>query len=142
MRDSLEKLIQTKDLEENVRLLGFVLEDRLPEYYQAADLLIMPARALEGFGLSTIEALSCGTPVIGTPIGATPEVIGPLGNEYLCKDTTAPALANCITWWLERGIGSEVRSLCRNYCVSKSSQALVVGRLQNIFSEIVSTGRK
>ncbi|PIX47674.1 MAG: hypothetical protein COZ57_07735 [Armatimonadetes bacterium CG_4_8_14_3_um_filter_66_20] len=62
-------------LEESVTLAGFVEESVLPRYYQAADVSMMPSVALEGFGLATIESLACGTPVIGTQVGATPEIL-------------------------------------------------------------------
>ena len=47
----------------------------LPSAYRAADLMIVPTIALEGFGLVVVEALACGTPVLVTPIAGLPEVV-------------------------------------------------------------------
>ena len=76
----LEKRLRTTvdhfKLHESIRFLGHVPEKDLPGVYQAADFFILPTRKLEGFGLVILEAMASGTPVLGTPIGAIPEVIG------------------------------------------------------------------
>lgn len=46
--------------------------------YNAADLLVSPTMA-EGFGLTLLEALACGVPVVATDYSAIPEVVGPGG---------------------------------------------------------------
>jgi glycosyltransferase involved in cell wall biosynthesis len=68
-----------RELGVRARFLGFVPDEDLPPLYRAADLFVLPTRALEGFGLVAIEAMACGTPALGTPVGAIPEVLGPLG---------------------------------------------------------------
>lgn len=75
LRAHLEAGIRARQLEQVVRLVGFIPEEQLVAYYQAADLVLMPTAQLEGFGLVTVEALACGTPVVGTPVGAIPEVL-------------------------------------------------------------------
>jgi asparagine synthase (glutamine-hydrolysing) len=60
----LDALISSLQLESNVFLTGYLAEKSLLEYYQAADLFIMPSRK-EGFGIVFLEALICGLPVIG-----------------------------------------------------------------------------
>lgn len=129
----LQKRIRSQELDQWVKMLGFIPEEELPLYYQAADLFVLPTVELEGFGLATIEALSCGTPVIATPIGANPEVVAPLGSEFLCKDVTAKGLAERINWWLTQGISAEVRQACREYCVSRFAVEAVVASLEDIF---------
>lgn len=49
----------------NVKYYGKVNPEKLRELYQNADFLIMPSRFLETFGLTAMESLACGTPVIG-----------------------------------------------------------------------------
>lgn len=133
--NSLRTQVRKLHLESNVQFLGFIPEERLPKYYQAADLFVLPTLALEGFGLVTIEALSSGTPVIATPIGANPEVLKPLGEEFLCQDTTPEALAERIAWFVKRGVGAELRRHCRGYCASNFAIEKIVGFIEQVLSE-------
>ncbi len=102
LRASLEALIQRLRLAEHVRLLGFVPEEQLSRYYQAADLVVMPTLQLEGFGLVTVEALACGTPVLGTPVGALPEVLSRVDPMLIAEGTDDRALAVAICRVLQR----------------------------------------
>ncbi len=73
----LEKLVQSCEINSkyNVRYLGNVSQNKLPLYYSAADLLIVPSIHEEGFGRVIIESLACGTPVVGANRGAIPEAM-------------------------------------------------------------------
>ncbi len=87
---------------DRVRLLGFVPEEQLPSYYQAADLILVPTLELEGFGLVTVEALACGTPVLGTPVGALPEVLTRVDPGLVAEGSDAASLATAIRRILRR----------------------------------------
>lgn len=100
-RANLERQIADLKLDANVRLLGFVAEAELATYYGAADLFVLPTAALEGFGLVTVEALACGTPALGTPIGATPEILGALDARLLAPSADADGLARGILSFLD-----------------------------------------
>jgi glycosyltransferase involved in cell wall biosynthesis len=54
---------------------GAVRRDELPERYRAADLVVFPSEWDEPFGLVPVEAMSCGTPVIGTGTGGSAEFL-------------------------------------------------------------------
>jgi glycosyltransferase involved in cell wall biosynthesis len=62
-RRHLEQLITDLGLDERVHLLGWM--DDVPRFLSALDLLISPSRS-EPFGLSIIEGMACGVPVIAT----------------------------------------------------------------------------
>lgn len=62
-------------LSSNVLHLGEIENSKLPLYFNAADILVVPTPANEGFGRNIIEALACGLPVIGTKVGRMPEII-------------------------------------------------------------------
>ncbi len=90
LHKKLKKMIADRNMTDVVTLLGFVPDDLLIKYYQAANAFVLPTEKLEGFGIVSIEALSCNLPVIATPAGANPEVVGPLCPE-LMTTSTAPA---------------------------------------------------
>jgi len=59
----------------DVMFPGYVAQDELPVWYNAADLFVYPSR-FEGFGLPVLEAMACGTPVVTTYSASLPEVAG------------------------------------------------------------------
>jgi len=61
-----------------VHFSGFVEEEHKPALYRGAVAFIFPSR-YEGFGLPPLEALACGTPVVGSEAASLPEIIGDAG---------------------------------------------------------------
>ena len=102
LRARLEAGISQRQLEQVVRLVGFIPEEQLVAYYQAADLVLMPTAQLEGFGLVTVEALACGTPVVGTPVGAIPEVLGQIDPILISSGTDSRSFADALGRVLSR----------------------------------------
>ena len=92
-RESLERLARSLGIAERVRFLGRVSESELRALYAAADLYVLPTVAYEGFGMSTVEALASGTPVLGTAVGATPEILAPIDEALLVPQADAESLA-------------------------------------------------
>lgn len=89
---ALQDRIGALGLEEHVRLLGFVPDAQLPLAYRAADLCVMPSQALEGFGITALESLASGTPVLVTPVGGLPEVVEGLDGDLVLAGTDARAI--------------------------------------------------
>ena len=98
----LRQLVQDLDLSEIVRFKGYIPDEDLPRYFQAADLVLMPTQELEGFGLVTVEALACGTPVLGTPIGAIPEVLSLVDSSLIAQASTSGALAEAMSYLIRQ----------------------------------------
>jgi glycosyltransferase involved in cell wall biosynthesis len=88
--------IQHRALQRHVHLLGRVSDDDLVRWYRSADLVVLPTQELEGFGLATAEALASGTPVLGTPAGATPELLTGLDPGLVAADVTPDAIADAV----------------------------------------------
>ena len=61
-----------------VRMVRYVPPDDLPALYAGAIALTLPSR-FEGFGFPALEAMRCGTAVIGSTAGALPEIVGTAG---------------------------------------------------------------
>ncbi len=62
-------------LSEKILYLGRVDQVQLATYYQKAKAVLTPIQWEEPFGLTTVEAMACGTPVISLHRGAAPEII-------------------------------------------------------------------
>ena len=77
-REKLFKLINELNLQKDVIFAGSVPEKELPQWYNAADLLVYPCD-YAGFGLPPLEAMACGTPVITSNTTSLPEVVGDAG---------------------------------------------------------------
>jgi glycosyltransferase involved in cell wall biosynthesis/SAM-dependent methyltransferase len=121
LRKVLEAQSRELGLAEHVTFLGFVPDAELPRYYQAADVFVLPTRELEGFGLVTVEALACGTPVLGTPIGATPEILRPLCASLVFDGTSPEAMAERLGRFLadktrDPESYERLRNACRAHC--------------------------
>ena len=73
------QLAREQGLDERwVHFIGFVDEADKPALYRGAVAFIFPSR-YEGFGLPPLEALACGTPVVGSDAASIPEVVGDAG---------------------------------------------------------------
>lgn len=70
-----KQFIQSHQLDQYITYLGKPDEDVLVQLYNAADCLMAPS-LYEGFGLTILEAMACGTPVITANVTAMPEVAG------------------------------------------------------------------
>ncbi len=67
--------IRQLGIENNFRLTGFVKDEDLPFYYNAADFFVLPSKSGEGLPLVALEAMACGLPVIATNVGGIREIL-------------------------------------------------------------------
>lgn len=76
---------------------GYVDYDRVAEIYTSADVVVLPSMWEEPAGMTIIEAMACGKPVITTHSGGIPEYVGEGSCIMLQRDETLiPKLAECI----------------------------------------------
>jgi len=67
--------IEQLGIENNFRFTGFVKDEDLPFYYNAADFFALPSKSGEGLPLVALEAMACGLPVIATDVGGISEIL-------------------------------------------------------------------
>jgi glycosyltransferase involved in cell wall biosynthesis len=73
--EAIHQAISTSPFASDIRSLGFVSNEDLPNLYRAASIFVYPS-LYEGFGLPPIEAMACGCPVVASDRGSLAEVIG------------------------------------------------------------------
>ncbi|QND48895.1 glycosyltransferase family 4 protein [Rhizobium lusitanum] len=98
LRDEQERWKKLGLPEQSFVAIGHVTDSQLVALYKETDLAIQPS-LLEGFGLTALEAMTCGTPVIASNTGALPEVIG--DREFLFN----PADVKDIARVMKRALG-------------------------------------
>ena len=66
------------------------------QFYASCDVISVPSRAEEAFGLYVIESLAAGTPLVQPAAGAYPELLAATGGGTICGANTAEALADTL----------------------------------------------
>ena len=99
LRD-LQAQVARDGLGERILFLPEVTVDRMADWYGALDLYVAPQR-WEGFGLTPLEAMSCGVPVVATRVGAFEELILDGETGSLTAPEDVPALSAAIAPWLD-----------------------------------------
>ena len=140
-RRNLEALIIRLDLQDEVKMAGFIAADQLPRYYGAADFFILPTRHLEGFGLVTVESMACGTPVLGTPVGGTIEILSNFNSRFLFQDSSPEAIAKGIESAIDHYSGvdnryDQLRVECREHALRNYTWQRHTNQLLSIINDI------
>ena len=91
----LRALSRDLGIKNSVSFLGSVPQKRLPLFYSAADICVVPSY-YETFCLVILESLACGTPVVATNVGAAASLIQQGETGYLVADNTPYNLAQGI----------------------------------------------
>jgi glycogen synthase len=107
--------IDALGLKDHVRLLGFVSEADLPWLYRACELSVVPSVSLEGFGLTTIESLASGTPVLVTPVGGLAETVTMLDPALVLPDASVHSLTDALARALTNPGGLPSADACSRY---------------------------
>ena len=96
--DSLESRARELGVDAAVELVGAVAEDDLPAYFAAADAFVFPTLTpIECLGLTFIQAMYSGTPVVATRIAGAPEVITDGDNGFLVPPDDPVAFAAAVS---------------------------------------------
>jgi glycosyltransferase involved in cell wall biosynthesis len=85
---ALREAVERFGLGNRAHFTGFVPDADLAHLYRRAYALVQPS-LMEGFGLPTVEAMACGTPILSSTSGSLPEVVGDAGLFFDPTDIEA-----------------------------------------------------
>jgi glycosyltransferase involved in cell wall biosynthesis len=110
--------------------------ERMAEIYSAADALIL-ASSREGWANVLLEAMACGTPVIASRVGGTPEVVASQEAGRLLSERSSESIAATVRALLA---DPPPRAATRRYAEGFSWEATVRGQIR-LFSEVLDRRR-
>jgi glycosyltransferase involved in cell wall biosynthesis len=136
LRIEAERAAAARGLGERMRFTGFRPDAR--RIIAALDVVVVPSH-VEPLGLSVLEAMSAGVPVIGSRVGGIPEIIVDRQTGLLVPPRDAAALADAISWMVAdearaRAFGSAGRDRARTV-FSVEAQAL---RVQSVYDRLLT----
>lgn len=96
----LRQLIAEKRLSEQIQIIGYIPHLEAPRWLSFFDVLILPSETRpnwkEQFGRVVVEAMACGTPVIGSDSGEIPRLIRTTGGGLTFPERDVSALRDCL----------------------------------------------
>jgi len=106
--ERLKQQVEHLGLSESVHFVGFIESQDLSRYYHEAAVFVLPSiqaeqaeGQTEGLGVVLLEAMACGTPVVGSNVGGIPDIIQDGWNGYLVQERSPAQLAERIVALLE-----------------------------------------
>ena len=136
-RKKIESLTSKLKLENYVHFIPPRPYDQVPQYYKAADLVVLPSTS-EGLPLAIIENMALGNVVIASNVGGIPELIEDGVTGLLVPPKNPEALAKAIInvledWKLRNKIKANAIKRAMDYDIEKT-----VGEIEKIYTEVLN----
>lgn len=141
-RNNLEELAQRLGLSKNIKFMGRVPNDQLPDYYRKASVFVLPSIVndtgeTEAFGVVLLEAMACGTPVVGSNVGGIPDIITDGWNGYLTKEKNPQDIADKIIKILsDREMGKRFSENGLQKINERFSWEVVVKQISDVYERL------
>jgi glycosyltransferase involved in cell wall biosynthesis len=134
-RAALGTLARQSGVSDRVIFAGVMAQEDLRHCFGAADALVL-ASSREGWANVLLESMACGTPVVASSVGGTPEVVTAPEAGLMMAERTPEALADAVRRLFEH---YPDRSATRRYAEGFSWAETTAGQLR-LFSRILSAG--
>jgi D-inositol-3-phosphate glycosyltransferase len=140
MDDDLRDLAECAErlgVSKHVLFRGSQPRDRLPLYYSAVDLCVVPSR-YESFGLVAVEAMACGTPIVASRVGGLQFTIRDGEYGLLVPHSEPDALSSALQRVLtDERLASKLRAGARRAAIRYSWQ-MVTSSVIDVYQDLVS----
>ncbi|HLD28613.1 MAG TPA: glycosyltransferase family 4 protein [Patescibacteria group bacterium] len=129
MENDLKSLIRDLDLNSRIELLGQKDKAQLIEIISDCMFTVVPSRVHETFGLSALESMACGKPVIATSAGALDELVKDRQTGLIVNVNDASGLTEKINYLISNqteiiNLGKNARKLAEEYSPQRHIDAI------------------
>ncbi len=142
LEKELRQQVRTNRLEERVLFLGAVSDENLATLYQACDLFVLPScERAEAFGITQLEAMACGVPVVSTELGTGTSFVNVDGETGLVVPPASPAaLAQAINSLLtDAALRKTMGQRGRERVEAEFGAELMVERVAELYRGLMAT---
>lgn len=142
-KSNYNSLINKLDLGKYVKLIGYVPNTEIHSYYTEADIFVIPSiiddnGETEGFGVVSLEANACETPVIGSSVGGIVDVIEDGYNGFLVEQKNPKQIANKILQLAEdKELRNEMGINGRKKVLKDFNWDNIADEIIKVYSEII-----
>jgi glycosyltransferase involved in cell wall biosynthesis len=140
MENFIRLLIRNLELGDHVKLLGFVPDEELPDLYSLSRVFVLPSLYCESFGITILEAMAAGKPVVASNVGGVPEVIEDGVTGLLFKRGDERDLAGSVLRILtDRDLALDLAGKARRSVEENFSWFVVVDKMERLYEELLAT---
>jgi len=135
-RGNLEKQADELGMGEDIEFVGERAHDELPDWYNRADIFVMPSLS-EGFGIAIIEAMASGLPVVATRVGGILDIIEDGVTGFLVEPKNSIAIRDSAVKILQ---SSEMRKRISDnagYCVLQYNWDTIAQKVSLIYRSVL-----
>lgn len=121
-KEYLDKLARKLDIHSCIEFTGYIDKPAMT-VFSSLDLTVMLTRTFEGFGLTVVESLKCGTPVLGSDVGIVPALLG-YDHPLIVSSGDINSIKRSLEYFLdnpsEEYITSQMRSMLETKFAAKT----------------------
>lgn len=136
-RKMLLELARELKLYERIIFLGQVTQVDLPNYLAIADIFVRPSLS-EGQGISFLEAMASGVPIVATPVGGIIDFLIDGETGLFCKVRNPESIAEKIKIYLKnKELTDKIKINARELVIKNYDWDLIAKRMEKIFEKVI-----
>lgn len=132
--NEIEKELKNNGSYLKTHLTNWIPHDQIPNYLNELKLLIIPSFT-EGLPGLLREAMSCGTPVLATPVGSIPDLIKDGVSGFIMENNTPECIAENIARVLERSDLDKIAANARKIIENEYTYKATIEKYKKILNE-------
>lgn len=133
-RNEAERTARELGVEGNVRFVG--KQNALVDLLSCADIFLLPSQS-ESFGLSALEAMACGVPVVASNIGGIPEVVKHRETGFIAELGDTSRMAKYVVELLKNKRKHEIFSEnCVEFAKSEYESEIIIPKYEEVYRKV------
>lgn len=141
-KNEIERIIKEKNLQNNIKLLGFLKQEEVKKYISEASFVVIPSIWYENCPYSILETQAIGKPVIGANIAGIPELVKDKENGLIYDYDNVDELEKSMKLLFENEkLANEYGENAKKYAKNNYDKEIYYKKINNIYEKIVNKNK-